>query len=95
MNTFNMCVKCSEEYRNPSNRRFHAEPICCATCGPYVYYNNFKGIEAIKKIALLIEEGFIVAVKGLGGYHLICDATNDRSLEILRKRKRRKSGKGR
>ena len=91
MNTFNMCVKCSEEYQNPSNRRFHAEPICCATCGPYVYYNNFKGIEAIKKIALLIEEGFIVAVKGLGGYHLICDATNDRSLEILRKRKRRKS----
>ena len=91
MNTFNMCVKCSGEYRNPSNRRFHAEPICCATCGPYVYYNNCKGIEAIKKIALLIEMGFIVAVKGLGGYHLICDATNDKALKILRKRKGRKS----
>jgi hydrogenase maturation protein HypF len=89
MNIFDMCEECNDEYIAPENRRFHAEPICCEKCGPNVYYNNYKGIEAIKKIATLIDEGSIVAVKGLGGYHLICDATNDKSVAFLRDKKRR------
>ena len=91
MDIFYMCEKCSEEYRDPRNRRFHAEPVCCEKCGPDVYYNNYKGVEAIKKIAALIDGASIVAVKGLGGYHLICDATNNEAMAFLRNKKRRNS----
>jgi hydrogenase maturation protein HypF len=91
MKTFEMCERCKKEYSEPENRRFHAEPICCEKCGPNVYYNNYRGIEAIKEIALLIDNGSIVAVKGLGGYHLICDATNNSALVVLREKKRRRS----
>ena len=91
MSEFKMCKSCEEEYNNPENRRFHAQPVCCNDCGPQVYSNNLKEIDAVKFIASKINEGEIVAVKGLGGYHLICDATDSKPIEKLRKLKNRKS----
>ena len=91
MDVFKMCEQCKKEYSDPANRRFHTEPICCESCGPNVYYNDYKGVSAIKKIAALISDGFIVAIKGIGGYHLMCDATNHNALNLLRIRKKRES----
>ena len=89
MSEFTMCPECQTEYGNPADRRFHAQPNACPVCGPEVTYRNLKGIEAIKKIAGLIYAGELVAVKGLGGYHLICDATNDAPIKKLRELKKR------
>jgi len=95
MKNFTMCMTCEEEYLNPLDRRYHAQPVSCETCGPKIaLYNNqnellVENAEAIIKIAKLIEEGEIVAIKGLGGFHLICDATNDIAVEKLRSRKNR------
>ncbi len=95
MKSFSFCKKCKDEYENPLNRRYHAQPISCDNCGPNVtLYNINNGIvsnniEAIKKTALLIKEGYIIGVKGLGGFHLICDATNDNSVNTLRINKNR------
>ena len=82
MNEFQMCKKCQKEYKNPENRRYHAEPISCYDCGP-------KLNKDIENIANQIKDGKIVAIKGLGGFHLICDATNEETLKTLRKRKNR------
>ncbi|MFI5070489.1 MAG: carbamoyltransferase HypF [Terriglobales bacterium] len=86
---------CAEEYLDPSNRRFHAQPVACAACGPGYYFragNDFvDGSEAgIRRAAQLLNDGGIVAVKGLGGYHLACDARNSASVAALRERKFRK-----
>ncbi len=89
MSDFSMCQNCFNEYHNPLNRRFHAQPICCNECGPEVYSGNLRGIDAIKFIAEKINEGEIVAVKGLGGYHIICNATDSKPVEKLRKLKNR------
>lgn len=95
MKVFKMCKKCKEEYENPLDRRFHAQPNACPVCGPWVslYDRNGKLIaEKEKALKILIEEikkGKIVAVKGIGGFHLICDATNEESVRELRRRKRR------
>ncbi|WP_419777714.1 carbamoyltransferase HypF [Malaciobacter marinus] len=95
MEKFTLCPLCQEEYTNPTNRRYHAQPVCCEKCGPKLELFNKenkkiqKDIEAIKKIATLINNGEIVAIKGLGGFHLICDATNDKVVEELRLRKNR------
>jgi len=95
MKVFKMCEKCEEEYKNPLNRRFHAEPIACPLCGPdvYLYDENknliSKGFEAIKKTKELIKKGFIIALKGIGGYQLLCDALNDFAVKRLRERKKR------
>lgn len=97
MNTFKLCSKCQEEYENPTNRRYHAQPVSCPDCGPNVtLYNKYNeiinhDINAIKQIANLINTGSIVAIKGLGGFHLICDATNTKVVEELRLRKNRPS----
>lgn len=95
MFSFELCEKCKNEYENPTNRRYHAQPIACEKCGPnVVLYNNknevlFSDINAIKEIAQKINEGSIVAIKGMGGFHLICDANNDKTIEDLRTRKSR------
>jgi len=95
MSEFELCPKCKKEYENPSNRRYHAQPVSCEVCGPKVTLYNKNNVavsedlEAIKAIATLINEGNIVAIKGLGGFHLMCDATNAKTVEELRVRKSR------
>ena len=95
MFSFELCEKCKNEYENPTNRRYHAQPIACEKCGPNVVLYNNKNevlsfdINAIKEIAQKINEGSIVAIKGMGGFHLICDANNDKTIEDLRTRKSR------
>lgn len=95
MFSFELCEKCKNEYEDPTNRRYHAQPIACEKCGPNVVLYNNKNevlsfdINAIKEIAQKINEGSIVAIKGMGGFHLICDANNDKTIEDLRTRKSR------
>ena len=84
MKSFDLCENCQMEYSDPASRRYHAQPIACEKCGP--------GLStSISDIAERIKEGDIVAVKGVGGYQLICDATNELAVEKLRKRKVRES----
>jgi len=93
MKKFKMCKKCSAEYADPKDRRFHAETISCPVCGPKI--TLYKGSEAIKTAdplaaaVELIKRGGIVAVKGLGGFHLVCDATNERATREMRDAKGR------
>lgn len=95
MKKFNMCPVCRREYENPLDRRFHAQPNACPECGPEVYLlsNDKKklssGVGAIKETVRLLASGRIAAIKGIGGFHLACDALNDRAVETLRKRKYR------
>jgi hydrogenase maturation protein HypF len=90
---FPMCEACRNEYEDPDNRRFHAQPNACPTCGPRVRLVDAKGVaiagEPIATAARLLRDGQIVAVKGLGGYHLVCDATHAATVERLRARKQR------
>lgn len=81
---FPMCEVCEADYRDPGNRRFHAEPIACPSCGP-------KLSASISEIASAIRAGKIVALKGIGGFHLICDATNEAAVAALRQRKTREA----
>jgi hydrogenase maturation protein HypF len=94
MKSFPMCPDCEEEYHNPRNRRFHAQPIACAKCGPHVWLESTKfsikqDTDPILETQRLLSEGAIVAIKGLGGFHLACDAANPQAVEILRDRKLR------
>jgi hydrogenase maturation protein HypF len=94
MKTFIMCKQCQHEYEDIKDRRFHAQPNACRICGPeyeLLYQGQtIKGIEKILKIVCtLIEEGQIVAIKGVGGFHLACDATNEKAVAELRRRKNR------
>ncbi|RXJ88879.1 carbamoyltransferase HypF [Arcobacter sp. CECT 8983] len=97
MAEFILCDFCKKEYEDPTNRRYHAQPVACEKCGPQVnlYNKNNKklssSLEAIKEVATLINQGEIVAIKGLGGFHLVCDATNDNVVKKLRERKNRPS----
>lgn len=96
MDEFAMCEKCAQEYKNPQDRRYHAQPIGCHECGPKLslFDNSDNMIESeniIDKAVELITEGKIVAIKGIGGYHLVCDATNDEAVKLLRERKQRPS----
>jgi len=90
MANFIMCPDCKKEYLDETDRRFHAQPNCCDICGPSVYLGDLKGVEAIKECASLVDKGEIVAIKGLGGYHLICDARNEEAVNRLRRLKKRK-----
>jgi hydrogenase maturation protein HypF len=95
MRHFTMCPQCQAEYDDPTNRRFHAQPNACADCGPHVgLYDNQKHeisqqAEAVKNAADLLKTGNILAIKGLGGYHLAADATNADAVKRLRRRKLR------
>lgn len=89
MDAFLMCPECRSEYETPSDRRFHAQPNACSLCGPMVYCKDLSDGDAIVHIAKLIDNEEIVAVKGLGGYHLVCDATSDKAVQRLRDIKHR------
>ena len=96
MMDFPMCRDCRSEYENPLNRRFHAEPVACAECGPRVYLSDSEGNplsasgdEVFAQCRAFLNEGLILAVKGLGGFHLACDALNSAAVERLRGRKHR------
>jgi len=97
MAEFMLCEACKKEYEDPTNRRYHAQPLACEKCGPQVTLNDkynkklSSSLEAIKNTADLINKGEIVAIKGLGGFHLVCDATNDDVVNSLRQRKNRPS----
>ncbi|WP_159919596.1 MULTISPECIES: carbamoyltransferase HypF [Nocardia] len=89
MSDFAMCDRCAREYADPADRRFHAQPIACPDCGPTLTYTGPGAGEPLTAARRLLREGGILAVKGIGGYHLACDATNESALAELRRRKRR------
>ncbi len=93
MKTFPMCSYCKREYKDPLNRRFHAQPVACSDCGPelVIIDGNDEIIDEdpIRKTIELIKEGKIVGIKGIGGFHICCDATNTEVLQRLRKLKYR------
>ncbi|PWB52989.1 MAG: carbamoyltransferase HypF [Anaerolineales bacterium] len=100
MRDFKMCPECQAEYSDPTNRRFHAQPIACPECGPNVWFEYprqekavkkqlISGEDAIRTTQKLLLQGKIVAIKGMGGFHLACDATNTKAVAELRRRKLR------
>ena len=100
MADFPMCDACRAEYEDPTNRRFHAQPVACPDCGPFLQLrvpsvvspkvaNIDMRWSAIVKARKLLREGKIIAIKGLGGFHLACDATNEEAVAELRRRKGR------
>ncbi|WP_041957441.1 carbamoyltransferase HypF [Sulfurospirillum arsenophilum] len=97
MQPFVMCEECQSEYTNPLDRRYHAQPISCSKCGPTLSLRSINGEllamneEAIVQLAELLNTGYIVAMKGMGGFHLMCDATQDDVVARLRERKHRPS----
>ncbi len=96
MKDFKMCGRCSSEYSDILDRRFHAQPIACNECGPEYQYNEagktISGTaEILKKVSSMISAGLTVAIKGIGGYFLMCDALNNEAVVRLRKRKKREA----
>lgn len=97
MRFFEMCDKCKSEYKNILDRRFHAEPISCPSCGPSFYFaNELGGVLDVSKtgkilesVAIALGKGKIVAMKGMGGFHLLCRADSDEAVTRLREKKRR------
>lgn len=91
---FGLCTDCAAEYHDPANRRFHAQPVACPVCGPQIWFEAGGKKLAEKEDALQtarrwLAEGKILAVKGLGGFHLVCDAANAAAVQTLRERKHR------
>ncbi|MGI5412286.1 carbamoyltransferase HypF [Streptomyces chartreusis] len=98
MATFPMCPACAREYAAPTDRRFHAQPVACPSCGPRLRLivpgdagraERASGADPIAAARVMLARGAILAVKGLGGYHLACDATNAGAVSLLRRRKAR------
>ncbi|TVM17121.1 carbamoyltransferase HypF [Oceanidesulfovibrio indonesiensis] len=95
MACFPLCEACAAEYEDPLNRRFHAQPNACPVCGPRIWLQDAdggsvcQGMDALRELARRLVAGEIAAIKGLGGFHLACDATNDTAVQLLRERKLR------
>ena len=96
MRVFRMCSACEREYNDPSNRRFHAQPNACPECGPSLSlkitneaYNAYKDFDPLEGAIRIINSGGIVAIKGIGGFHIACNAENRDAVRLLRQRKRR------
>jgi len=94
MSSFTMCRVCAEEYQDVNDRRFHAQPVACNHCGPtYEYYQQGRIIRdttrMLTQLASALQKGWIIAIKGIGGFHLMCDATNEKSVARLRRIKKR------
>lgn len=93
MKEFPMCEKCASEYHDPETRRYDAQPVCCNECGPEVFIlndpENRRGRDAIIYTRKLLSEGGIVAIKGIGGFHIACDAYNEDAVKRLRELKHR------
>ena len=95
MDKFQMCESCVKDYKNPLDRRYHAQPISCNNCGPKItlFYKEKlitnKNQDIYIQTAKYIKEGKILAIKGIGGFHLVCDASNTETLEKLRRYKHR------
>jgi hydrogenase maturation protein HypF len=94
MSRFPMCAACATEYADPADRRFHAQTVCCPGCGPRLRLESpthatSYGEDALAGARSLLRDGAVVAVKGIGGYHLACDATNPAAVSMLRTRKQR------
>lgn len=94
MNVFKMCDECVQEYQDPTHRRFHAQPNACPVCGPRLELCNRDGKllrvdDPIARSIELLKEGYILAIKGLGGFHLVVDGENDQAVRSLRMRKLR------
>jgi len=95
MKSWPLDAYCAQEYSDPTDRRFHAQPVACPTCGPNFYLHPHKdekvnSDDSIRRAAQLLNAGKILAIKGLGGYHLACDARNPASVAAMRDRKYRK-----
>lgn len=94
MAEFAMCADCAREYADPTDRRFHAQPVCCPNCGPTLTLRSpghpeRAGEDALTRARRLLRDGRVLAVKGIGGYHLACDAADESAVAELRRRKRR------
>ncbi len=93
MAKFTLCDRCREEYKNPADRRFHAQPNACPVCGPKAWLDPAAGestaIDDLEACCSLLQQGAILAIKGLGGFHLACDATNVVTVARLREEKHR------
>ncbi|WP_316896474.1 carbamoyltransferase HypF [Pseudodesulfovibrio indicus] len=95
MARFTLCPDCEAEYRDPLDRRFHAQPNACPRCGPKTWLTDGDGVviaqgdESLRRLAAELAEGKIAAVKGLGGFHLVCDAASNLAVDELRRRKHR------
>jgi hydrogenase maturation protein HypF len=97
MAPFAMCPDCRREYEDPLDRRFHAQPNACPVCGPHVWLEDAAGPDihvaerddAMRRAGQMLLEGRVLAIKGLGGFHLACDATNEAAVDLLRARKGR------
>jgi len=96
MADFSLCPDCAAEYHDPENRRFHAQPVACAVCGPHLSLvldgqevKNGSDVDLIRAVQKLLKDGRVVAIKGIGGFHLACDAQNPEAVAALRERKRR------
>jgi len=94
MAPFQMCAQCAREYVDPLDRRFHAQPVACPDCGPQIWMETggrriAAGETALQQVRSMLQDGKILAIKGLGGFHLACDATSAGAVEELRRRKHR------
>ena len=99
MSAFAMCDDCAKDYSNPADRRFHAQPIACHKCGPRAWIERLDGaamsfeqasmLDSVDAALGVMHQGAIIAIRGLGGFHLACDATNEQAVSRLRERKNR------